>query len=166
MSLLLLIPKSCHLPTTLSPPCPLQCTLRYLLIHPTPHPLFLPSTDSPDLPSTLHFTHSFQINGFSAINLTKLDVLSGLPELKIGVAYRGPDGALLPAFPADLDLLAQVKVKGCRDRERKGGEGEVGKGRAGEGGYQVPLESCCMVWPGMIPIGLRLLSSAVQGSIR
>lgn len=51
-----------------------------------------------------------QVNGFSAINLTKLDVLSGLPELKIGVAYRAPDGAVLPAFPADLDLLAQVTV--------------------------------------------------------
>jgi adenylosuccinate synthase len=27
------------------------------------------------------------VNGFTALNLTKLDVLSGLPEVKIGVEY-------------------------------------------------------------------------------
>lgn len=50
------------------------------------------------------------INGFTAINLTKLDVLSGLPEVKLGIAYRTPSGEKLRAFPADLSILEQVEV--------------------------------------------------------
>ncbi|CAI7793277.1 unnamed protein product [Closterium sp. NIES-54] len=55
--------------------------------------------------------YACQVNGFTALNLTKLDVLSGLPELQLGVGYRAPDGSLLPAFPADLELLGQVEVE-------------------------------------------------------
>lgn len=54
--------------------------------------------------------YSCQINGFSALNLTKLDVLSGLSRIRLGVAYKGPDGNVLPSFPADLDLLQKVEV--------------------------------------------------------
>jgi len=50
------------------------------------------------------------INGFTHINLTKLDVLSGLDELKIGVAYKLPDGTVTTAFPSDIDLLGEVEV--------------------------------------------------------
>lgn len=50
------------------------------------------------------------INGFTHINLTKLDVLSGLEELKIGVAYKLPDGTVTTAFPSDIDLLGEVEV--------------------------------------------------------
>ncbi|GAQ87471.1 adenylosuccinate synthase [Klebsormidium nitens] len=50
------------------------------------------------------------INGFTHINLTKLDVLSGFSEIKLGVGYRAPDGEVVPAFPADLELLEQIKV--------------------------------------------------------
>eukprot|EP00271_Cylindrocystis_brebissonii_P000225 TRINITY_DN10272_c0_g1_i1.p1 TRINITY_DN10272_c0_g1~~TRINITY_DN10272_c0_g1_i1.p1 ORF type:complete len:531 (-),score=109.35 TRINITY_DN10272_c0_g1_i1:835-2427(-) len=50
------------------------------------------------------------INGFTALNLTKLDVLSGLPVIKLGVAYKGPDGSILPSVPADIDLLSKVEV--------------------------------------------------------
>lgn len=52
-----------------------------------------------------------QINGFTALNLTKLDVLSGMPDLRLGVAYRAPNGEVLPAFPADLELLEEVEVE-------------------------------------------------------
>ncbi|CAI5465435.1 unnamed protein product [Closterium sp. Yama58-4] len=55
--------------------------------------------------------YACQVNGFTALNLTKLDVLSGLPQLQLGVGYRAPDGSLLPAFPADLELLGQVQVE-------------------------------------------------------
>lgn len=54
--------------------------------------------------------YSCQINGFSALNLTKLDVLSGLSRIRLGVAYKGPDGNVLKSFPADLDLLQKVEV--------------------------------------------------------
>jgi adenylosuccinate synthase len=49
------------------------------------------------------------INGFDTLNVTKLDVLSGIPELKIGTGYT-LDGQPLPAFPADIDALARVQV--------------------------------------------------------
>ncbi|XP_030533382.1 adenylosuccinate synthetase 2, chloroplastic-like [Rhodamnia argentea] len=52
-----------------------------------------------------------QINGFSSLNLTKLDVLSYLPEIHLGVAYTLTDGTPIKSFPADLDLLEQLKVE-------------------------------------------------------
>jgi adenylosuccinate synthase len=42
--------------------------------------------------------YSHRINGYTSINITKLDVLDGFDEIKIGVAYR-LDGRLLPSFP-------------------------------------------------------------------
>ncbi|XP_068668498.1 adenylosuccinate synthetase 2, chloroplastic-like [Aristolochia californica] len=51
-----------------------------------------------------------EINGFSSLNLTKLDVLSELPEIKLGVAYRQIDGEVLESFPADLHVLENVQV--------------------------------------------------------
>ncbi|KAL1187230.1 hypothetical protein V6Z11_A01G235500 [Gossypium hirsutum] len=51
-----------------------------------------------------------EINGFSSLNLTKLDVLSDLPEIKLGVAYKHVDGTPVESFPADLQLLEQLKV--------------------------------------------------------
>ncbi|EAY88745.1 hypothetical protein OsI_10220 [Oryza sativa Indica Group] len=52
-----------------------------------------------------------EINGFSSLNLTKLDVLSGLPEVKLGVSYNQPDGQKLQSFPGDLDILEQVQMQ-------------------------------------------------------
>ncbi|XP_039066579.1 adenylosuccinate synthetase 2, chloroplastic-like [Hibiscus syriacus] len=52
-----------------------------------------------------------QINGFSSLNLTKLDVLSDLPEIKLGVAYKQADGTPVQSFPGDLQLLEQLKVE-------------------------------------------------------
>ncbi|KAG9016237.1 hypothetical protein FRB93_011711 [Tulasnella sp. JGI-2019a] len=54
--------------------------------------------------------HSSMINGYDAFNLTKLDVLDALPEIKIGVAYE-VDGQVLDGFPADLDVLAKANVR-------------------------------------------------------
>ena len=51
------------------------------------------------------------INGLSHLNITKLDVLSDLEEIKIGVAYIAPDGTKLPAFPSDLSLLEKCDVE-------------------------------------------------------
>jgi adenylosuccinate synthase len=55
--------------------------------------------------------YSNAINGYSGINLTKLDVLDSLDEVKLGVGYeingkRLPDGQM----PSRLEDLAQVKV--------------------------------------------------------
>lgn len=53
---------------------------------------------------------SHMINDYTSINLTKLDVLDQLEEIKIGVAYK-IDGKELEAFPADLGVLGKVEVE-------------------------------------------------------
>jgi len=55
--------------------------------------------------------YSHQINGYNSINITKLDVLSGLEELKIGVNYK-IDGKVLPegSMPSTLEDLTKVEV--------------------------------------------------------
>ena len=58
--------------------------------------------------------HSCLINGYTSLNLTKLDVLDALPEVRIAVAYRMPQsmgGSELQGFPADLDVLEKVQVQ-------------------------------------------------------
>ncbi|KZV97659.1 Adenylosuccinate synthetase [Exidia glandulosa HHB12029] len=54
--------------------------------------------------------YSNLINGYDTLNLTKLDVLDSLAEIKVGVKYL-VDGKELPSFPADLDVLAKVEVE-------------------------------------------------------
>ncbi|GMY09655.1 adenylosuccinate synthetase 2, chloroplastic [Fagus crenata] len=54
--------------------------------------------------------YSCQINGFSSLNLTKLDVLSDLPEIQLGVSYKHINGTPIKSFPADLRLLEQLKA--------------------------------------------------------
>lgn len=59
-----------------------------------------------DVPLT---AYSIMINGFTSLNLTKLDVLDELDEIKIAVEYR-LDGEKLVSIPAALDELARVEV--------------------------------------------------------
>ncbi|XP_077360366.1 adenylosuccinate synthase, like [Festucalex cinctus] len=54
--------------------------------------------------------YAHMVNGFSAIALTKLDILDTLPEIKVGVAYN-VDGEPLPSFPANMDVLTRVAVE-------------------------------------------------------
>ncbi|KAG0329816.1 hypothetical protein BG004_002237 [Podila humilis] len=53
--------------------------------------------------------YSTIINGYTSINITKLDILDQLAEIKIGVAYK-VDGEILEGFPANLALLERVEV--------------------------------------------------------
>jgi adenylosuccinate synthase len=52
--------------------------------------------------------YSARINGLDALALTKLDVLDGLPEVKICVGYK-TNSELVSEFPADLRLLAAAE---------------------------------------------------------
>jgi adenylosuccinate synthase len=54
--------------------------------------------------------YSTQINGYTSINLTKLDVLDDLPEIKVGIKYHH-EGIEVPYFPADLKVLEKVEVE-------------------------------------------------------
>jgi adenylosuccinate synthase len=53
--------------------------------------------------------YSNMLNNLSSINLTKLDVLTGLEEIKLGVGYM-LNGQLLESIPSDLNKLAQVQI--------------------------------------------------------
>ncbi len=52
--------------------------------------------------------HAVRVNGLTTIALTKLDVLSGLPEIKVCTSYR-LGGAILDAVPARYGGLAEVQ---------------------------------------------------------
>uniref|UniRef100_A0A646QFK9 Adenylosuccinate synthetase n=1 Tax=Hemiscolopendra marginata TaxID=943146 RepID=A0A646QFK9_9MYRI len=54
--------------------------------------------------------HTHMVNGYSAIALTKLDILDVFDEIKIGKAYQ-KNGEILPYFPANLEDLASVEVE-------------------------------------------------------
>ena len=53
--------------------------------------------------------YSHMLNDYSSINLTKLDVLSDLDEIKIGVQYR-VDGKNIEHMPGSIDELAKVET--------------------------------------------------------
>jgi len=54
--------------------------------------------------------YSTLLNGYTALNLTKLDILTGLKEVKIAVAYKN-NGQIVPSVPASLDVLSKVEVQ-------------------------------------------------------
>jgi adenylosuccinate synthase len=53
--------------------------------------------------------YSTMINGLTAVNLTKMDVLDDLETIKIGVKYMH-QGKELENFPASADILSEVEV--------------------------------------------------------
>ncbi|EEU44651.1 uncharacterized protein NECHADRAFT_49575, partial [Fusarium vanettenii 77-13-4] len=54
--------------------------------------------------------YSTAINHYTALNLTKLDILDGFEKIKIAIAYKDENGEDVPSFPADLKRLENVKV--------------------------------------------------------
>jgi len=54
--------------------------------------------------------HSCMINGYDSLNLTKLDVLDQLSEIKVAVKYK-IEGKELTGFPAYLEILEKVEVE-------------------------------------------------------
>ena len=53
---------------------------------------------------------SNKINGYASINMTKLDVLSGLPKLEVATHYELNGKRLDGQMPATLEDLAKCKV--------------------------------------------------------
>jgi len=53
--------------------------------------------------------YSALLNGYSSINLTKLDILSGFDEIKIATGYKY-EGKLLDSFPGNIRVLEKVEV--------------------------------------------------------
>lgn len=56
--------------------------------------------------------YSHAINHYTALNLTKLDVLDDFDEIKVGVAYILPDGTRTTgSFPADPNVVDKLQVE-------------------------------------------------------
>lgn len=53
--------------------------------------------------------HSILINGYDSLNLTKLDVLDNIEEIKIGIGYVF-DSQVLPGFPGKLHKIWRLNV--------------------------------------------------------
>ena len=49
------------------------------------------------------------LNNLTSINLTKLDVLSGISTIKLGVGYKYK-GEMLASMPASLDILSEIEI--------------------------------------------------------
>jgi adenylosuccinate synthase len=49
--------------------------------------------------------YAVRLNRMSALTITKLDVLSGLPTLRVAVRYRSKEGAVLDSFPYHQSIL-------------------------------------------------------------
>ncbi|XP_026164322.1 adenylosuccinate synthetase isozyme 2 isoform X1 [Mastacembelus armatus] len=54
--------------------------------------------------------YAHMINGFTALALTKLDILDVFSEIKVGVAYK-VDNQIIPHFPANQEVLQRVEVQ-------------------------------------------------------
>lgn len=55
--------------------------------------------------------YSHAINHYTALNLTKLDILDTFPVIKVAVAYKDPrTGEEIPSFPADQKLVESAEV--------------------------------------------------------
>ncbi len=50
---------------------------------------------------------SDKINGFSSINVTKLDVLTGITNLRVATHYELDGKKLVGSFPSDVNVLAR-----------------------------------------------------------
>lgn len=56
--------------------------------------------------------YSVDVNSYTEINLTKLDILDDFPEIKVAISYRNPvTKEKIEGFPADLNLLEKVEVE-------------------------------------------------------
>ncbi|MBM3187880.1 MAG: adenylosuccinate synthase, partial [Chloroflexi bacterium] len=54
--------------------------------------------------------YAMRVNGYTGLALTRLDVLSGLNELKMCVAYRLPDGSVTEDYPLDTNVLGAAEA--------------------------------------------------------
>lgn len=78
--------------------------------------------------------YSAQVNCYSVINLTKLDVLDSFDEIRVATAYK-LDGEELATFPADLDQMERMEIVYKTFKDGKRSQQGVAGGRI------------CLNWP-------------------
>lgn len=55
--------------------------------------------------------YSAQVNCYTQLNLTKLDVLDDFEEIRVATHYKLSDGQLVDTFPADLDEMESMSIE-------------------------------------------------------
>jgi adenylosuccinate synthase len=60
-----------------------------------------------DIPQLLY---AIMLNGFTALNLTKIDIFTGFDEIKIGTEYRDSNGEKIHSMPSSLKTYSSVEV--------------------------------------------------------
>ena len=51
--------------------------------------------------------HAVRVNGFDSIFVNKMDILDGIPELKIATSYQHPTLGSLEEFPSEAGILSE-----------------------------------------------------------
>lgn len=93
-----------------------------------------------------HSNSGYRINGLTHMNMTKLDVLSGLDEIKVGLRYRAKDGTILTSVPADLNVLEGVTVSSRAAGPSEWEAGHVDCGNLGQGHWQRHTAEVLNAW--------------------
>ena len=57
----------------------------------------------------LALRYAARVNGLTGLVITKLDVLTGMDPLQVGVRYLGPEGASFDSFPYHQSILHKVR---------------------------------------------------------
>ncbi|MGI6367328.1 MAG: adenylosuccinate synthase [Anaerolineae bacterium] len=57
---------------------------------------------------TVSLRYAARVNGFTGLALTRLDILTGLQELRLCTHYRLPDGTVVDTYPQDAQVLDSV----------------------------------------------------------
>jgi adenylosuccinate synthase len=70
--------------------------------------------------------YAVRINGLTALVVTKLDVLTGIDPLSVGVRYLGPDGATFDEFPYHQSIVHKAE---CEYEELDGWDEDITRAR-------------------------------------
>lgn len=100
--------------------------------------------------------YAARVNGLTEIALTKLDVLSGLDQVKLCVAYAGPDGQThteLPLGPSDLSPFTPVYEAVPGWSEEVGGARTLNDLPAAAQAYVTRIEALTGVRVSLISVG-------------
>ena len=53
--------------------------------------------------------YATRVNGLTGLVVTKLDVLTGIDPLRVGVRYLGPEGAAFDDFPYHQSIVHKAQ---------------------------------------------------------
>jgi adenylosuccinate synthase len=102
--------------------------------------------------------YAARVNGFTGLALTRLDVLTGLSNIKMCVAYRLPDGSETADYPLDTEVLAGATPV---YETMAGWEEEIGKARAFED-LPATAQAYCRRLSGLMKVPIDVISVGAE----